>query len=225
VKITKSFAVLAVSLISLTLFVKAQDYAPPANDCAHEFYEPVYHWLSYENTCSYGIHVSLVGISKPHSGALDIKAGGHGGTGMSASEVKAVGGLRAYACPAGYAAFDTADKLINTKVVDKYACRNISGKRTSLVFPTCDVSPDDHEQVCHATKLRCNTNIYDWCGVKFGKEGTEQNRDNRPAFDRCVSSGLAECATSQSECMAKIRRCGTGQTCDARTEVCVAAPR
>jgi hypothetical protein len=224
-KLMKRSIIAHALLLVVVSCAKAQDYAPPANDCAIPFYEPVYHWLSYDNTCSYAIHVTLVGISKPHSGALDIKPGGHGGTAMSAGEVKAVGGLRAYACPAGFAAFDSADKLIITKPVDKYACRNMSGKRSSLVSPTCDVSPEGHEDACHVRKLRCNTNVYDWCGVKFGKEGTDQNRNNRSEYDRCVSSGLPECATSQSACMAKIRRCGTGQSCDARTEVCVAAPR
>jgi hypothetical protein len=221
---TKWTLTLVLFLVPAT-WADAQDYAPPANGCAQTFYEPVYHWLSYRNTCSYAIHVTLVGIAKPHSGALDIKPGGQGGTAMSANEVAAVGGLKAYACPANYAAVDSADKLIIVKVVEKYACKNTTGKRTSFVYPTCDVSPDDREQACHEKKLSCNKNVYDWCGLEFGKEGTEKNRVNKPKYDSCINSQVAECATSQTQCVAKVRRCGSGQTCDARTEVCVAAPQ
>lgn len=144
---------------------------------------------------------------------------------MTANEVNAVGGLRVYTCPAGYAAVDSADKVLIKGVVDRYACKNVARLGASFVHPTCDSAPDDYEQACNVKKLKCNKNSYDWCGLQFGKEGTQQNRNNSTKYDSCVTSHLEECAGSQTQCMANIRRCGTGQTCDARTEVCFATPR
>jgi hypothetical protein len=119
--------------LSIVLFVfamahaaKSQEFTSPIPECAHEFYDPLmYRWISYENKCAGAIHVTLVGLSKPHSGGLDIKPGGKQSPGMDAKEVEAVGGLKAYVCPAGYLAVNADDnKLIIVKVVDRYVCKS-----------------------------------------------------------------------------------------------------
>src|ERR1700733_14102420 len=113
-------------VIAATHEAKSQEFTSPIPECAREFYDPqMYHWISYENTCAGAIHVTLVGMSKPYSGALDIKSGRHQSPGISAKEVEAVGGVRTYVCPAGYLAVNAADnKLIIAKVVNRYVCKN-----------------------------------------------------------------------------------------------------
>ena len=230
-RVSAQFTLMLLSVFPAAQKAQSQQYVLPVPQCVREFYDPkLYNWISYENTCTDEIHVALVGISKPHSGALDIRPGGHASPGMTANEVKAVGGLRTYACPANYYAVDTDDKTLINAVVDHYKCKSItdfhSGRRpSSLVYSACDPLPDYTEQGCNVKKLECNKNSYDWCEVKFGKEGTQQNRINKVKYDGCVASYLTDCASSQAQCVAKIRRCPSGQTCSTKTETCVAATR
>jgi hypothetical protein len=98
-------------------------------------------------------------------------------------------------------------------------------KTSSLVYSTCDPSPDSIELGCNQKKAQCNKNIYSWCELQFGKEGTQKNRDYCAQYDKCVTSHLADCVSSQSQCVSHIRRCGDGQSCDARTDTCSVSPR
>jgi hypothetical protein len=97
-------------------------------------------------------------------------------------------------------------------------------RTSSLVYSNCDLGPDDLELSCNQQKAQCNTNIYSWCELHFGKEGTQKNRDNRAQYDKCVNSHLADCVNSQAQCVSHIRRCGNGQTCDVRTNTCISSP-
>ena len=215
-------------LFSFSNKARSQGYAEPVPSCVREFYDQhLYNWISYENTCSTAIHVTLVGISKPHPGALDIKPGGHGSPGLSAKEVQAVGGLRVYACPVGYVAVDSSDRYLLNGVVDRYECKNLAGGRnpSGVVFASCDANPDLSEQKCNVKKLECNANVSSWCEVRYGKEGTQKNSNNRAQYGRCMTSSDLSCQTSQAECKIKIRRCGEGKSCDAHTETCVAVPK
>jgi len=106
--------------------VKSQEFTSPVPECVREFYDPqMYHWISYENTCTGTINVALVGIAKLNSGALTIKPGHHGSPGMNAKEVEAVGGLKTFVCPGGYLPVNADDnKLIITKIPNRYVCKS-----------------------------------------------------------------------------------------------------
>ena len=103
---------------------KAQQYASTANQCVRAYYDSNnYNWLTYENTCSQAIYVTLVSNAGTNVGALDLDPGGHGGPGLSANEVKAIRGVEVYACPSGYYAVDTSDNRISTRTVSTYRCK------------------------------------------------------------------------------------------------------
>jgi hypothetical protein len=93
-----------------------------------------------------------------------------------------------------------------------------------LVTSTCDLSPNDIELNCEQHRNRCDANVTSWCEVRFGKDGTPKNNENRNQFNKCVTSGLADCTSSLAACISRIRRCNVGQTCDTRTSTCTQAP-
>jgi len=105
--------------------VHAQQYTQPVAYCISDYYDPgMYNWLSYRNNCGTTVHVQFVS-NRPSgiSGSMDINPGGHEGTGYTATAVNAAGGVRRYACPAGYLAFDLAGKMIMNTAVDQYSCK------------------------------------------------------------------------------------------------------
>lgn len=214
-----------ISVISSAHSARSQAYIQPVPQCVREFYDPkMYNWISYENTCAEAIHITLVGISKPYSGALDIKPGGHSSAGMTSNEVKAVGGLKSYACPANYVAVDDADRYIFRRPVDRYACKstNFGAARnpSGLLFSACDPAPGVSEHKCDVRKIQCNSNSYSWCDARLGAEGTKENSDDKTAYDNCIKSHVRACAITQAQCKVNIRQCASGQSCDARTETC-----
>ncbi len=102
----------------------AQQFAPNATQCVREYYDRNnYNWLTYENTCSQAIHITLVGRDRSYTGGLDLGPGRHDGPGMTAQEVRGVGGMEAYACPAHYAAVDADGELIRTEPVSGFRCK------------------------------------------------------------------------------------------------------
>jgi hypothetical protein len=122
---------------------------------------------------------------------------------------------------ANVASVDTSSLAAKVRTPDApQADRKISG----LVFSNCDPSPNDLELNCNQKKAACNSNIYSWCELHFGREGTQKNKDNRAQYDKCVTSHLADCVNSQAQCVSHIRRCRDGQTCDARTNTCSVFP-
>jgi hypothetical protein len=118
-------SVLFLSLPFLTPHVaKAQQYASTANQCLREYYDSNnYNWLTFQNTCSQEIHVTLVPKRGNAAGALYLTSGRHDGLGLTANEVKAAGGIEAYACPARYVAVDTNDALITSQAVNSFRCK------------------------------------------------------------------------------------------------------
>jgi hypothetical protein len=103
---------------------KAQQYANTANQCVRSYYDSNnYNWLTYQNTCSQAIYVTLVSNSGTNVGGLDLSPGQHNGPGLSVNEVRAVRGIEAYACPAGYVAVDTNDELITRRTVSSFRCK------------------------------------------------------------------------------------------------------
>jgi hypothetical protein len=105
---------------------KAQEYTQPVDYCITEFYDPgMYNWLSYRNNCGGTVHVQFVS-NRPSviSGSVDIKSGGHEGIGYGADEVNRADGVRRYACPKGYLAFDTSGKMIMNTAVLQYVCKH-----------------------------------------------------------------------------------------------------
>jgi|GEM_PF-2136161 len=105
--------------------VHAQQYAKPVDYCITEFYDSQsYNWLAYRNNCGMTVHIQFVANNNGSiSGSMDIRPGGHQGIGRSASEVNAAGGVRHYACPEGYIAFDTNGNYINNVAVTEYVCK------------------------------------------------------------------------------------------------------
>jgi hypothetical protein len=102
----------------------AQQYASTANQCVRTYYDSSnYNWLTYENTCSQAIYVTLVSNSGTNVGGLDLTPGRHDGPGLTAEEVRAIRGIEVYACPADYYAVDTADNRISTRAVSTYRCK------------------------------------------------------------------------------------------------------
>jgi hypothetical protein len=103
---------------------KAQQYASTANQCVRSYYDPKsYNWLTYENTCSQAIYVTLVSNSGTNVGGLDLAPGQHNGPGLSSNEARAMNGIEAYACPAGYVAVDSNDERITNRAVSSYRCK------------------------------------------------------------------------------------------------------
>lgn len=98
------------------------------------------------------------------------------------------------------------------------------GTPSDMGWATCDHNADDLDQKCNSAKLRCNSNVYEWCAAQFGKEGTQANQDHRAQYNQCVSSRMMGCEASRTQCIAGIRHCSTGQTCNARTSTCEAVP-
>jgi hypothetical protein len=108
--------VLFLSLLFLTPHAaKAQQYASTANQCLREYYDSNnYNWLTFQNNCNQEIHVTLVSRRGEAVGALDLASGRHDGPGLTANEVRAAGGIEAYACPA---------ELITSQVVNSFRCK------------------------------------------------------------------------------------------------------
>jgi hypothetical protein len=101
----------------------AQQYTSTANQCLREYYNPNnYNWLTYENTCDQALYVVLV-TNSGGSWALDFSPGSNSGPGLSANEVRAAGGIHAYACPAGYVPVDPNDNLIRSRPYSQYRCK------------------------------------------------------------------------------------------------------
>jgi hypothetical protein len=120
----KAILVFAAAGFLCSTHAHSQQYAPNATQCLREYYDRSnYNWLTYENTCSQPVYVTLVGRNGTYTGGLDLAPGRHDGPGMSAQEVNAVGGMEAYACPAHYAAVDSDDELIRSVAVAGFRCK------------------------------------------------------------------------------------------------------
>jgi hypothetical protein len=120
----RTLILLAVAGFLCSPHANAQQYASVATNCLREYYDPNnYNWLTYQNTCNQAIHLTMVGRDRTPEGQIDIGPGKHDGPGMSAQEVRAVGGMEAYACPAHYVAVEADDTLIRTQVVSSFSCK------------------------------------------------------------------------------------------------------
>jgi hypothetical protein len=104
----------------------AQQYVTPEyNGCIRQFYDPsMYNWLAYENTCSQSLTVTFVPYQPGHGGggAMDLGAGRHHSTGLSASEVRNNGGFELYVCPAGYIPVGPDGQYV-TRVIPEFRCK------------------------------------------------------------------------------------------------------
>ena len=119
----KTVFLLAVLGLLGSTHAMAQQYTNTANQCLREYYNPNnYNWLTYDNKCDQAIYVVLVSGSG-ENWSLDLRAGGSGGPGLSANEVRAAGGIHAYACPAGWVPVDSNDNLVHSRPVNEYRCK------------------------------------------------------------------------------------------------------
>ena len=114
-----------VILLPLTMkcSAEAQQYASPLTQCVQGYYDPSnYNWLTYRNTCNEAIHVTMVSGDGSNVGAIDLGPGRHDGPGLTAKEVRAIGGMEAYACPAHYAAVDADGEPLRSQI-SAYRCK------------------------------------------------------------------------------------------------------
>jgi hypothetical protein len=124
VRYAQLFFLLVLASLSASQNANAQQYAATANQCVRSYYDSNnYNWLTYQNTCSQAIYVTMVSNAGTNVGALDLDPGGHGGPGLSASEVRTLRGVEVYACPSGYYAVDTSDNRVSTRPVSTYRCK------------------------------------------------------------------------------------------------------
>jgi hypothetical protein len=84
-----------------------------------------------------------------------------------------------------------------------------------LVYDTCDKSPDDLEHKCNVNKLNCNKNSDEWCTQLAKSHNAAGTAAYSDAYDACMSKHANDCQSSQSQCLASIRRCPSGQSCSA----------
>ena len=99
------FALVIFLSVAMKSPANAQQFASPATQCLQGYYDPnSYNWLTYRNNCNEEVHVTLVSGDGSNVGAIDLGPGRHDGPGLTANEVRAIGGMEAYACPAHYAA-------------------------------------------------------------------------------------------------------------------------
>jgi hypothetical protein len=78
---------------------------------------------------------------------------------------------------------------------------------SGLVVRECDSDPERRVQLCKDEKGECEDKVYAKC------EGLKS----------CVESGSSVCENTETKCVARIRRCASGQICAAGA--CVAIPR
>jgi len=106
----------------------AQKYARPEyNECIRAYYDPnMYNWLTFENTCNLALSVTIIWRNPPYgAGTLDIRPGGHAGTGNSREEVNHHGGYLLYVCPDGYAPVESDGRTLVRRPVNDYVCEKI----------------------------------------------------------------------------------------------------
>lgn len=109
--------------LAMKYSARAQQYASPATQCIQESYDPNnYNWLTYKNNCNQSIHLTMVSGDGSNVGAIDLGPGRHDGPGLTAREVRAIGGMEAYACPAHYAAVDADGDPVRTQV-SEFRCK------------------------------------------------------------------------------------------------------
>jgi len=102
---------------------KAQQYASPATQCVQGYYDANnYNWLTYRNTCNEAVHVTMVSGDGSNVGAIDLGPGRHDGPGLTAREVRAIGGMEAFPCPAHYTAVAADDSPLRRQV-SAYRCK------------------------------------------------------------------------------------------------------
>jgi hypothetical protein len=121
----KRLILLCVCVLSMraTLHAQPPPYTNTATACIREFYDSKsYNWLAYSNNCTDRVHVTWVSRDGKHSGALDIAPGRSGNTGFSETEIDAMGGTEAYACPDQYIPVDSNNRNI-TKPVTAFRCK------------------------------------------------------------------------------------------------------
>ncbi len=116
----------------------------------------------------------------------------------------------------------TPTKIANTgmdKAVLRYPdtkVRDISG----LVIRECDPSPDRLVQECLEEKSECEEKVAPVCERTAG---SPEDSANKEKYKSCVAEGKATCETERAQCVARIRRCASGQVCGAGA--CVPIPR
>lgn len=88
---------------------------------------------------------------------------------------------------------------------------------SGLVIRECDEDPDALAQTCADQQAECERNIDAWCEQTLGKDSTPEKSK------ACAESRAAFCKNTKTECVARIRRCLSGQICAAGA--CVAIPR
>jgi hypothetical protein len=110
-------------LVLVSGVAQAQQYATTQTACLREFYDSdSYNWFSYENTCDHAIYVLWVGYRPGLNGSSEIRPGGKANTGWSASEIRAKGGIEAYACPTQYVPVD-ANGIFIRQPVSGFRCK------------------------------------------------------------------------------------------------------
>jgi hypothetical protein len=78
--------------------------------------------VPHENNCTDTLKVAWVSRNGKNGGTLTIPSGKVRNTGFSDTEIDAMGGIEAYACPEHYDPVDASDRNI-TKPVNAFRCK------------------------------------------------------------------------------------------------------
>ena len=117
----------------------------------------------------------------------------------------------------GVASVDTSSLVARVRRADNNASMGqapVSPPRSGLQYVDCDDKPDDLEQSCNLSKLRCNEGGRQWCDQLAKSKGRGSGTSAyQEAYDACLSTFLTNCETSRAKCLLKIRRCKSGQAC------------
>ncbi|HLY39637.1 MAG TPA: hypothetical protein VKR52_00430 [Terracidiphilus sp.] len=105
-----------------------QPTPPPITEsegCIEASYGAPGNWLRFLNNCGHAVNVVFVFYGPTHyQGAVDIRPGEYGGTGLSTQDVATYGGnYRLYVCPKGFVPFDERGRYVNRPDASSFTCK------------------------------------------------------------------------------------------------------